>query len=63
MSVVADTRGPLAFNEFFYGWNFIAAEREFGRALELDPKWAPASGIAPRPSDTWGGRTGNGART
>jgi tetratricopeptide (TPR) repeat protein len=28
----------LAFNEF-YGWDFVAAEREFRRALELNPKW------------------------
>jgi TolB-like protein/tetratricopeptide (TPR) repeat protein len=39
-SMLAEAHGALAFNEFFYGWNFIAAEREFRRALELDPKWA-----------------------
>jgi eukaryotic-like serine/threonine-protein kinase len=39
-SMLAEAHGALAANEFFYGWNFIAAEREFRRALELDPKWA-----------------------
>jgi eukaryotic-like serine/threonine-protein kinase len=39
-SMLAEAHGSLAWIEFFYGWDFIAAEREFQRTLELDPKWA-----------------------
>jgi TolB-like protein/tetratricopeptide (TPR) repeat protein len=39
-SMLGEAHGALAASEFFYGWNFIAAEPEFRRALELDPKWA-----------------------
>lgn len=38
--MLAEAHGALAWTEFFYGWDFIAAEREFRRSLELDPKWA-----------------------
>ena len=37
-SMLAEAHGALASTEFFYGWDFIAAERQFRRALELDPK-------------------------
>ena len=43
-STLAEAHGALANNEFFYGWDFVAAEREFRRALELDPKWAVVTG-------------------
>ena len=39
-SMLGEAHVALAFTEFFYTWDFIAAEREFRRALELDPKWA-----------------------
>jgi eukaryotic-like serine/threonine-protein kinase len=39
-SALAEAHGALAYNRFFYGWDFVGAEREFRRALELDPKWA-----------------------
>ena len=39
-STLAQAHGALAWSEFFYGWDFVAAEREFRRALELDPKYA-----------------------
>jgi eukaryotic-like serine/threonine-protein kinase len=39
-SMLAEAHGALAWTQFFYGWDFIAAEREFRRTLELDPKWA-----------------------
>ena len=39
-STLAEAHGALAYNEFLYGWDFVAAEREFRRTLELDPKWA-----------------------
>jgi eukaryotic-like serine/threonine-protein kinase len=39
-SMLADAHSALAVNEFFYAWDFAAAEREFRRTLELDPKWA-----------------------
>jgi tetratricopeptide (TPR) repeat protein len=43
-STLAEAHGALAWNEFFYGWDFAAAEREFRRALELDPKGARGHG-------------------
>jgi serine/threonine protein kinase/tetratricopeptide (TPR) repeat protein len=43
-STLAEAHGALGFNQFFYGWDFIAAEQEFRRALELDPKSAPGHG-------------------
>ena len=39
-SMLAEAHGALAWTEFFYEWDFIAAEREFRQTLELDPKWA-----------------------
>jgi eukaryotic-like serine/threonine-protein kinase len=39
-SLLGEAHGALAVNDFFYGWNFSAAELEFRRAIELDPKWA-----------------------
>jgi tetratricopeptide (TPR) repeat protein len=43
-STLAEAHGALAYYEFLYGWDFVAAEREFQRALELDPKWAGGHG-------------------
>jgi serine/threonine-protein kinase len=37
-STLGAAYGALAEAEFFYGWNFTAAEREFRRALELNPR-------------------------
>ena len=39
-SMLAEAHSALATNDFFYGWDFAAADREFRRALELDPKWS-----------------------
>jgi serine/threonine protein kinase/tetratricopeptide (TPR) repeat protein len=39
-SLLAEAHVALGWTEFLYGWDFLAAEREFRRALELDPKWA-----------------------
>jgi TolB-like protein/Tfp pilus assembly protein PilF len=43
-SMLAEAHGELAWTQFYYGWDFVAAEREFRRALELDPKWANGHG-------------------
>jgi eukaryotic-like serine/threonine-protein kinase len=39
-SMLAEAHVARGATEFFYGWDFVAAEREFRRALELNPKWA-----------------------
>jgi TolB-like protein/Tfp pilus assembly protein PilF len=39
---LADARASLAFHRFVYQWDFLAAEREFQRALELNPNHAGA---------------------
>ena len=39
---LADARASLAFHRFVYQWDFLAAEQEFQRALELNPNHAGA---------------------
>jgi serine/threonine-protein kinase len=43
-STLAGAHAALATNDFFYGWDFIAAEREFRRALEVDPTGSQGRG-------------------
>jgi TolB-like protein/Tfp pilus assembly protein PilF len=43
-STLAGAHGTLGYTEFFYGWDFVVAEREFRRAIELDPKGARGHG-------------------
>jgi TolB-like protein/Tfp pilus assembly protein PilF len=39
---LAEARASLAFHRFVYDWDFEGAEREFERALELNPNYAEA---------------------
>ena len=39
---LADAHNSLAFASFYGAWDFASAEREFQRAIELDPKYATA---------------------
>jgi tetratricopeptide (TPR) repeat protein len=39
---LAEAHASLAWALFIYDWNFDEAEREFRRAIELDPRYAPA---------------------
>jgi tetratricopeptide (TPR) repeat protein len=39
---LADAHNSLAFASFYGAWDFVSAEREFQRAIELDPKYATA---------------------
>jgi tetratricopeptide (TPR) repeat protein len=39
---LADAHNSLAFASFYGAWDFAAAEREFERAIELDPHYATA---------------------
>ena len=39
---VAEAHASLAWTLFIYDWQWDAAEREFRRAIELDPQYAPA---------------------
>jgi serine/threonine-protein kinase len=38
---LAEAHNSLAFVSFIYDWDFVAAEREFKRAIELNPSEAP----------------------
>jgi serine/threonine-protein kinase len=42
-STLADAHVALGVTEFFYGWDFVAGEREFRRALKLNSKWGLGS--------------------
>src|ERR1022692_4720284 len=39
---LADAHNSLAFASFYGAWDFASAEREFQRAIELDPKYVTA---------------------
>jgi Tfp pilus assembly protein PilF len=39
---LADAHNSMAFASFYGAWDFAAAEREFQRAIELDPNYATA---------------------
>src|SRR5262249_21433858 len=39
---LAEARATLAFHRFVYDWDFEGAEREFKRAIELNPNYAEA---------------------
>jgi TolB-like protein/tetratricopeptide (TPR) repeat protein len=38
---LAEAHGALAWMKFFYDWDWPGAEREFARALELNPSYGP----------------------
>jgi serine/threonine-protein kinase len=42
---LAEPHTEMACVSFWYDWDWGAAEREFRRAIELDPNWAPAHGF------------------
>jgi serine/threonine protein kinase/tetratricopeptide (TPR) repeat protein len=39
---LAEAHASLAWSLFIYDWDWQAAEKEFARAIELDPQYAPA---------------------
>jgi eukaryotic-like serine/threonine-protein kinase len=39
---LAEAHASLAWSLFIFDWNWAEAEREFRRAIELDPRYAPA---------------------
>jgi serine/threonine-protein kinase len=41
-STIAETHTAKGFTQLFYGWDYPGAEREFKRAIELNPQYAPA---------------------
>ncbi|HVP71628.1 MAG TPA: tetratricopeptide repeat protein, partial [Gemmatimonadaceae bacterium] len=41
-STIAETHTAKGFTMLFYGWDYPGAEREFKRAIEANPQYAPA---------------------
>ena len=39
-SLLGEAYGALGYVDFLFGWDFVAAERQFRRAIELNPRHA-----------------------